>query len=56
MIRFSKLVTTNAIFRERCAGLAPVSAEDAVAFGLVGPNLRASGVDWDLRRDEPSRR
>jgi NADH-quinone oxidoreductase subunit D len=53
MIRFSKLVTTNAIFRERCAGLAPVSAEDAVAFGLVGPNLRASGVDWDLRRDEP---
>jgi NADH-quinone oxidoreductase subunit D len=53
MIRFNKLVTTNTIFRDRCAGVATVSRDEAIAWGLVGPNLRASGVDWDLRRDEP---
>lgn len=52
MVRFNKLVTTNTIFRDRCAGVAAVSAEDAIAWGLVGPNLRGSGVDFDLRRDE----
>ena len=53
MIRFNKLVTTNAIFRDRCAGVAPVSAKEAVAWGLVGPNMRGSGVDYDVRRDDP---
>lgn len=51
--RFNQLITANRIFRDRCAGLAAVSAEQAIAYGLVGPNLRASGVDWDIRRDEP---
>jgi NADH-quinone oxidoreductase subunit D len=52
MVRFNKLITTNAIFRDRCAGVAAVGREEAIAWGLVGPNLRGSGVDWDLRRDE----
>jgi NADH-quinone oxidoreductase subunit D len=52
MVRFNKLVTTNTIFRDRCAGVAVVSRDEAIAWGLVGPNLRGSGVDWDLRRDE----
>lgn len=52
MLRFNQLVTTNTIFRDRCAGVAAVTAEDAIAWGLVGPNLRGSGVDFDLRRDE----
>jgi NADH-quinone oxidoreductase subunit D len=52
MQRFNRLITANAIFRERLAGVAAVSAADAIAYGLVGPNLRGSGVDWDLRRDE----
>jgi NADH-quinone oxidoreductase subunit D len=30
-----------------------LSAEDALALGITGPNLRASGIDWDLRRDMP---
>jgi NADH-quinone oxidoreductase subunit D len=53
MVRFNKLVTTNTIFRDRCAGVATVPADEAIAWGLVGPNLRGSGVDFDLRRDEP---
>ncbi len=53
MVRFNKLVTTNTIFRDRCASVATVSAAEAIAWGLVGPNLRGSGVDFDLRRDEP---
>jgi NADH-quinone oxidoreductase subunit D len=53
MVRWNRLLTMNTIFRDRCAGVVPVTAEEAIAWGLVGPNLRASGVDWDLRRDEP---
>jgi NADH-quinone oxidoreductase subunit D len=52
MVRFNKLVTTNTIFRDRCAGVAVVSRDEAIAWGLVGPNLRGSGVSFDLRRDE----
>jgi NADH-quinone oxidoreductase subunit D len=53
MVTFNRLITGNGIFRDRLAGVAAVSATDAVAWGLVGPNLRGSGVDYDLRRDEP---
>ncbi|MCK6487699.1 MAG: NADH-quinone oxidoreductase subunit D [Planctomycetes bacterium] len=53
MVRFNRLITANSIFKGRLAGVAAVSAADAVSYGLVGPNLRASGVDFDLRRDEP---
>jgi NADH-quinone oxidoreductase subunit D len=53
LVRFHRLVTTNTIFRDRCAGVAVVTAAEAIAWGLVGPNLRGSGVDFDLRRDEP---
>lgn len=53
MVRFNRLITANAIFRDRLGGVAVVDAEQAVSYGLVGPNLRGSGVSWDLRRDEP---
>lgn len=53
MVRFNRLLTTNTIFRDRCAGVATVTRDEAIAWGLVGPNLRGSGVDFDLRRDEP---
>lgn len=53
MVRFNRLITANTIFRDRCAGVAAISAAEAVSYGLVGPNLRGSGVDWDIRRDEP---
>jgi NADH-quinone oxidoreductase subunit D len=48
-----KLLTRNKIFMNRTVGLGVISKEDAIAWGLSGPNLRASGVDYDLRRDHP---
>ncbi len=43
------LLTDNAIFIARTAGVGVLSAEKAIAFGCTGPVLRASGVAWDLR-------
>jgi NADH-quinone oxidoreductase subunit D len=50
---FNRLVTYNPIFIQRLGKLAPVTADEAVSWGLVGPNLRASGVAFDLRADRP---
>ncbi|MCB1159171.1 MAG: NADH-quinone oxidoreductase subunit D [Leptospiraceae bacterium] len=50
---FVNLLINNRIFNERTAGIGGISAEDAVAYGYSGPNLRAAGVDWDVRKDEP---
>jgi NADH-quinone oxidoreductase subunit D len=46
------LLTHNHIFVRRTANIGIITAEQAVEYGLTGPNLRASGVDFDLRRDE----
>jgi len=50
---YEGLLTGNRIWIERLKGVAHLSAEDAVSLGVTGPALRASGVDWDLRRDMP---
>ncbi len=47
------LLSRNRIFVDRTADIGIISKEDAIAYGLTGPNLRASGVDLDLRRDAP---
>ena len=48
-----KLLTRNRIFLDRTEGIGEVSKEDAIAYGFTGPNLRASGIDLDLRKDKP---
>jgi NADH-quinone oxidoreductase subunit D len=50
---YEDLLTQNPIWLERMRGVAKLSPEDAIALGVTGPTLRASGVDWDLRRDMP---
>lgn len=47
------LLTRNRIWFDRTADVGVISKEDAVSYGLTGPNLRGSGVDVDLRRDAP---
>ena len=50
---YEGLVDRNRIWLERTVGVGILSADDAVAMGQSGPILRASGVDWDLRKREP---
>ncbi|RMH73199.1 MAG: NADH dehydrogenase (quinone) subunit D [Gemmatimonadetes bacterium] len=47
------LLTRNKIWVERTQGIGVLSAEDALDAGFTGPNLRASGVPYDIRADEP---
>ena len=46
------LVVGNEIFQQRCRGVGVIPPEVGLEYGLSGANIRASGVDWDLRRDE----
>ena len=47
------LLSFNEIFLARLKDVSPVTAEDAIDFGLTGPCLRASGVDYDVRKAAP---
>jgi NADH-quinone oxidoreductase subunit D len=47
------LLTANGILVGRTQGIGAISAEDAVNYGFTGPNLRASGVPYDVRKDQP---
>jgi NADH-quinone oxidoreductase subunit D len=50
---YEAILDRNQIWMERTQGLGLLSAADAIALGQSGPVLRASGVDWDLRREQP---
>jgi NADH-quinone oxidoreductase subunit D len=50
---YQSLLMGNPIWIHRIKGIGHLSAADAIALGVTGPPLRASGVDWDLRRDMP---
>ncbi|ANH82359.1 NADH dehydrogenase [Niabella ginsenosidivorans] len=50
---FEDLFTRNRIFMDRTIGAGPISAERALNYGFTGPNLRAAGVDYDVRVTAP---
>lgn len=50
---YENLLTGNPIFIHRLKGVGHLSAEDAIALGVTGPVARASGIDFDVRRDMP---
>jgi len=51
--QYENLLTSNPIWVMRTKGIAHITAEDALALCATGPTLRASGIDVDLRRDNP---
>jgi NADH-quinone oxidoreductase subunit D len=50
---WERLLTRNRIWMDRTQGVGIISREDAIDLGLSGPNLRATGAEWDIRRVEP---
>ncbi len=50
---WDRLISKNEIFVQRLAGMAVIPVEMAINYGLVGPNLRGSGFNFDLRKDHP---
>lgn len=50
---FDQLIVRNRIFMDRCINCGPIPADRALAYGLTGPNLRAAGVDYDVRVADP---
>lgn len=50
---FDSMLTRNTIFMNRCINVGGISAERAISYGFTGPNLRAAGVDYDIRKSEP---
>ncbi len=53
IVDYERLVADNRIFLKRTKGIGVISSAEAIDLGLGGPNLRGSGVDWDMRRDNP---
>ncbi len=50
---YETLLTDNRIWKQRTVGIGVVSPERALQYGFSGPMLRASGVEWDLRKKQP---
>lgn len=53
MADYDDLLTNNVIFRARSKKIGILSKATAISFGVTGPNLRAAGFKWDLRKDMP---
>jgi NADH-quinone oxidoreductase subunit D len=51
--QYEALLTRNPLFLDRMLGIGKISGEDALNVGMTGPGLRASGVNWDLRKSRP---
>ena len=50
---YESLLTENPIFLDRTKGVGVMSAEQGLAWGITGPSLRGSGVDYDIRKAQP---
>ena len=53
MQEYENLLTQNPIWLRRTVGIGKLTAEDAIAWGISGPILRGSGVNWDIRKNQP---
>ena len=53
LVEYDKVVMQNRIFRARTEGVGGYTRDQAIRWGITGPNLRACGVEWDFRRQQP---
>jgi NADH-quinone oxidoreductase subunit D len=53
LAEYEGLLTKNPIWLRRTVGVGKLSADEAIGWGLSGPSLRGSGVDWDIRKKQP---
>ncbi|NBC32476.1 MAG: NADH-quinone oxidoreductase subunit C/D [Alphaproteobacteria bacterium] len=53
MDEYDKLVLQNLVFRQRTRGVGAYTTDEAIDWGVTGPGLRATGLDWDLRKVRP---
>jgi NADH-quinone oxidoreductase subunit C/D len=53
LIEYDKTVMRNFIFKARTKGIGSLTVDEAVEWGVTGPNLRACGLDWDFRKRQP---
>jgi NADH-quinone oxidoreductase subunit D len=53
LAEYEGLLTKNPIWLRRTVGIGTLTADEAIAWGLSGPSLRGSGVDYDIRKKEP---
>ncbi len=53
LLDYERLLNDNKIFRLRTIGIAKISADDAINYGLTGPSLRGSGINYDVRKANP---
>ncbi len=50
---YEKLLTNNPLWIDRTQGIGVIEPEDGISLGVSGPSLRASGVNWDIRKSQP---
>jgi NADH-quinone oxidoreductase subunit C/D len=53
LAEYDKIVMQNPIFRERTVGVGGYAIDEAIEWGVTGPNLRACGMEWDWRKQRP---
>ncbi len=53
LYEYDKIVMQNPIFRERTVGIGGYTIDEAIEWGVTGPNLRACGMEWDWRKQRP---
>jgi NADH-quinone oxidoreductase subunit C/D len=53
LIEYDRTVMRNRIFKSRTQGIGSFTAEEAIEWGVTGPNLRACGFEWDFRKRQP---